>query len=142
MLEEIKYNDEILAIIVRNDFSKDGVAFFTPSDFSQQLAYMKHPKGKIIHPHVHNPVERVVHYTKEVLFIKRGKLRVDFYDDSQNYLESRILSGGDVILLSTGGHGFLAMENLEMIEVKQGPYAGDQDKIRFEGVEESKIVIK
>jgi len=142
MLEEIKYNDEILAIIVRNDFSKEGIAFFTPNDFSQQLAYMKHPEGKIIHPHVHNPVERVVHYTKEVLFIKSGKLRVDFYDDSQNYLESRILSSGDVILLSTGGHGFVAMENLEMIEVKQGPYAGDQDKIRFEGVDESKIVIK
>lgn len=142
MLEEIKYNDEILAIIVRNDFSKEGIAFFTPNDFSQQLAYMKHPEGKIIQPHVHNPVERVVHYTKEVLFIKSGKLRVDFYDDSQNYLESRILSSGDVILLSTGGHGFVAMENLEMIEVKQGPYAGDQDKIRFEGVEESKIVIK
>jgi mannose-6-phosphate isomerase-like protein (cupin superfamily) len=142
MLEEIKYNDEILAIIVRNDFSKEGIAFFTPNDFSQQLAYMKHPEGKIIQPHVHNPVERVVHFTKEVLFIKSGKLRVDFYDDSQNYLESRILSSGDVILLSTGGHGFVAMENLEMIEVKQGPYAGDQDKTRFEGVEESKIVIK
>ena len=142
MLEEIKFNDELLAIIVRNDFSKEGIAFFTPDDFSQQLAYMKHPEGKIIQPHVHNAVERVVHYTKEVLFIKSGKLRVDFYDDNQNYLESRILSSGDVILLSTGGHGFVAMENLEMIEVKQGPYAGDQDKIRFEGVDESKIVIK
>lgn len=142
MLEEIKYNDELLAIIVRNNFSKEGIAFFTPNDFSQQLAYMKHPEGKIIQPHVHNPVKRVVHYTKEVLFIKKGKLRVDFYDDNQNYLESRILCSGDVILLSTGGHGFVALENLEMIEVKQGPYAGDQDKIRFEGVDESKIVIK
>lgn len=142
MLEEIKCNNELLAIIVRNDFSKDGISFFTPNDFSQQLAYMKHPNGKIIQPHVHNPVERVVHYTKEVLFIKSGRLRVDFYNDSQIYLESRILNVGDVILLSTGGHGFVAMDDLEMIEVKQGPYAGDQDKIRFEGVEESKIVIK
>lgn len=142
MLEEIKYNDEILAIIVRNDFSKEGIAFFTPNDFSQQLAYMKHPEGKVIHPHVHNAVERVVHFTKEVLFIKKGKLRVDFYDDNQNYLESRVLSGGDVILLSTGGHGFVVQEDLEMIEVKQGPYAGEQDKIRFVGIEESKINLK
>jgi mannose-6-phosphate isomerase-like protein (cupin superfamily) len=142
MLEEIKFCDEILAIIVRNDFSKEGIAFFTPDDFSQQLAYMKHPAGKVIQPHVHNAVERVVHYTKEVLFIKRGKLRVDFYDDCQNYLESRILSGGDVILLSTGGHGFVVLEDLEMIEVKQGPYAGEQDKIRFQCIEDSKLLIK
>jgi mannose-6-phosphate isomerase-like protein (cupin superfamily) len=142
MLEEIKYKEEILAIIVRNDFSKEGIAFFTPNDFSQQLAYMKHPEGKIIQPHVHNPVERVVHFTKEVLFIKKGKLRVDFYDDDQNYLESRTLYAGDVILLSTGGHGFEALENLEMIEVKQGPYAGDQDKIKFEGVKASEIILK
>jgi hypothetical protein len=142
MIEEIKYNNELLAIIVSTEFSKDGITFFTPNDFSQQLAYMKHPKGKIIQPHVHNPVKREVHYTKEVLFIKNGKLRVDFYDDCKNYLESRILKSGDVILLSTGGHGFCAMEDLEMFEVKQGPYAGELDKTRFEGIVENEIKYK
>ncbi len=131
MFEEIKLNDEILAIIIYNSFSKEGVHFFTPNDFSQQLAYMKHPKGKIIQPHVHNPVQREVHFTKEVLFIKKGKLRVDFFDDCQNYLKSRILESGDIILLSSGGHGFEVIEEIEMIEVKQGPYAGEQDKTRF-----------
>ena len=139
MIEKIEYNNELLAIIVRNDFSKDGISFFTPNDFSQQLAYMKHPEGKIIQPHIHNPIKREVHYTKEVLFIKKGKLRVDFYDDFKNYLESRILNIGDVILLSTGGHGFTVMEDIEMFEVKQGPYAGEFDKTRFEGIDESKI---
>lgn len=142
MIEEIKYNDELLAIIVRNDFSRDGISFFTSNDSSQQLAYMKHSAGIIIQPHVHNLVLREVHFTKEVLFIKRGRLRVDFYNDCRNYLESRILSIGDVMLLSTGGHGFMVMEDLEMFEVKQGPYAGDQDKTRFEGVEESKIKLQ
>ena len=60
--------------------------------------------------------------------IKRGKLRVDFYDSGRNYIESRILLGGDTILLATGGHGFEALEEIEMIEVKQGPYAGDADE--------------
>lgn len=142
MKEEIKFENEILAIIISNSYAKEGISFFTPDDFSQQLAYMKHPKGKIIQPHVHNPVKREVHYTKEILFIKKGKLRVDFYDDCKNYLESRILSEGDVILLSTGGHGFVALEDLEMFEVKQGPYAGDMDKTRIEGIDESKIKIK
>lgn len=142
MVEEIKFNNEILAIIINNSFSKDGISFFTPDDFSQQLAYMKHPKGKVIQPHVHNPVKREVHYTKEVLVIKKGKLRVDFYDDCKNYLESRILQSGDVILLSTGGHGFTVIDDLEMIEVKQGPYCGDLDKTRFDGISETQLLIK
>ena len=72
-------------------------------------------------------------YTQETLFIKKGKLLVDFYDDEQSYLESRELVAGDVVLLIRGGHGFEVLEDLEMIEVKQGPYAGDQDKVRFVG---------
>ena len=142
MLEEIKLKDEILAIIVRSNFSKSGIEFFTPDDFSQQLAYMSHPAGKIIEPHVHNMVKREVHFTKEVLFIRKGKLRVDFYDDCKNYLESRILESGDVLLLASGGHGFEALEDLEMFEVKQGPYAGENDKTRFQGIKEKFITVK
>jgi mannose-6-phosphate isomerase-like protein (cupin superfamily) len=142
MVEEIIHNNVMLAMIVRNDFSKEGISFFTPNDESQQVAYMKHPKGKIIQPHVHNPIKREVLFTKEVLFIKKGRLRIDFYDDCKNYLESRILNSGDIILLSTGGHGFTVIEDLEMYEVKQGPYAGEKDKTLFEGIEESKIILK
>jgi mannose-6-phosphate isomerase-like protein (cupin superfamily) len=131
MIENIIHDGIILAIIVHRDFDKEGIHFFTPDDFSQQLAYMHHPTGKIIEPHVHNPVKRDVHFTKEVLFIKKGKLRVDFYTNNQQYLESRILESGDVILLSEGGHGFEVLEDLIMFEVKQGPYAGDKDKTRF-----------
>lgn len=133
MIERITNADELLAIIVRAAFSEPGISFFTPNELSQQLAYMRHPAGKLIQPHVHNPVPRQVHYTQEVLFIRRGVLRVDFYDNGQNYLESRMLQGGDTILLATGGHGFEVIEEVEMIEVKQGPYAGDSDKTRFEG---------
>lgn len=142
MIEEIKNNDNLQAIIIRSSYSKEGIEFFTPDDFSQQLAYMNHPKGKIIEPHVHNAVKREVHFTKEVLVIKKGVLRVDFYDDSQNYLESRILNKGDIILLATGGHGFEVLQDVEMIEIKQGPYAGNHDKTRFSGVDKSQIIVK
>ncbi|MDA0731223.1 MAG: hypothetical protein O3C08_06405 [Proteobacteria bacterium] len=130
-LETINFNKQQLAIIVYDSFNKPGIHFFTENELSQQLAYMKHPKGKQIDPHVHNPVKREVLYTQEVLFIKSGKLRVDFYTDSQLFLESRVLSSGDVILLMTGGHGFEVLEDLQMFEVKQGPYAGDNDKTMF-----------
>lgn len=135
MIDQIVHGEKFLAVIIRNDFNKPGIHFFTPGDFSQQLAYMHHPSGKIIDPHVHNPVPREVHFTQEVLFIKRGRLRVDFYDDQKNYLESRILEGGDTILLATGGHGFEVLEETEMLEVKQGPYAGDKDKTRFQAID-------
>lgn len=131
MIEEIKHNGDLFAIIVRSSFHKPGITFFTSGEWSQQLAYMNHPKHKIIEPHVHNPVKREVHYTQEVLIIKKGKLRVDFYSEDQTFLESRTLAEGDVILLMTGGHGFEVIEEVEMFEVKQGPYAGDQDKTRF-----------
>ena len=44
---------------------------------------------------------------------------------------SRVLGPGDVILLISGGHGFEVLEELNMVEVKQGPYAGETDKTRF-----------
>ena len=138
MFKEFIHNNELLAIIVASTFNKEGIHFFTPNDFSQQLAYMKHPTDKIIDPHVHNPVKREVHYTQEVLFIRKGKLRVDFYDEE--YIKSHILESGDVILLIKGGHGFKVLEDVEMFEVKQGPYAGDKDKTRFKGIDESKII--
>lgn len=141
MIETLKVGDQLLAVIVSRSFDKPGIHFFTPDDLSQQLAYMRHPVGKVIDPHIHNPVSRSVQYTQEVLFIKRGRLRVDFYDNNRSYIESRILEGGDVILLATGGHGFEVLEEIEMIEVKQGPYAGDQDKTRFAGVSAEEVTI-
>lgn len=131
-----------MALIVRGSYSKPGITFFTPGDLSQQLAYMRHPSGKVIAPHVHNPVPREVQFTQEVLFIKQGKLRVDFYDDKQSYLESRMLGAGDVILLATGGHGFEVLEEVEMFEVKQGPYAGDGDKTRFNPVPAGQVRVE
>jgi hypothetical protein len=139
MIEHIKNSDKELAIIIRSCYRNDGIKFLTPDTYSQQIGYMSRPKGYVIQPHVHNAVSREVFYTKEVLFIKTGIVRVDFYDNDQIYLESRILNGGDIILLAFGGHGFEILESSEIIEVKQGPYAGDEDKTRFNTVEKDKL---
>lgn len=142
LVENIIYDGQTLAVLLRANHHADGIAFFTPDDFSQQLGYMNRPQGYVIPPHVHNPVPREVKFTKEVLFIKSGKVRVDFYDDDQNYLESRILHQGDVILLAFGGHGFEMLEPTEMIEVKQGPYACEADKTRFGPIAADQIRLK
>jgi mannose-6-phosphate isomerase-like protein (cupin superfamily) len=138
-VESITHGALVLALIVSGRFREPGIHFFTPPDFSQQLGYMEHPAGKLIEPHLHNPVPREVQYTQEVLFIRKGKVRVDFYDHHQCYLRSRVLEAGDVILLIEGGHGFEVLEDVEMIEVKQGPYAGDQDKTRFKGISRADV---
>lgn len=142
MLETVISSGITLAIILRTGYHAENISFFTPNDFSQQLGYMNRPAGYVIEPHVHNPVVREVHYTKEVLFIKSGRVRVDFYSDTQKYLESSILEAGDIILLAFGGHGFEMLEPSEIIEVKQGPYAGDQDKTRFPAVDFSQVRIR
>ena len=141
MVEKIIVNEKLLSIIIRSSFRKDGIEFFTPDEFSQQLAYMHRPAGYVIPPHVHNEVSREVMLTKETIFIRSGKVRIDFYDDDRNYLESKILNSGDVVLLAYGGHGFEMIEPTEMVEVKQGPYVGEMDKTRFEQVDPTKVKI-
>ena len=132
MIEKVHHGDQLLAIIIPATFREPGIHFCTDDDASQQIAFMRHPAGKEIVPHVHNPVDRHITDTQETLIIRKGSLRVDFYTQEKDYLESRTLNEGDVILLIAGGHGFQALADLEMIEVKQGPYVGEADKVRFE----------
>lgn len=141
-IQFIKKKEILLAIVIKNNYSCEGVDFITPDAYSQQVAYMHHPTGKVIDAHQHNMVHRNVVMTQEVLFIKKGKLRVDFYDIYEEYLESIVLEAGDAILLVSGGHGFTVLEEVEMIEVKQGPYSGDKDKVRFAGITDEQVIIK
>ena len=131
LIEKISEKNTILAIIIRTNFKKEGIHFFTPEDFSQQLGYMNRPIGYKISPHIHNKVQRTINYTQEVLFIKSGLVRVDFYKLDRSFFKSRVLETGDVILLSAGGHGFEMLEESEILEVKQGPFSGNIDKTRF-----------
>jgi hypothetical protein len=114
MIEEIRNNGVVYAIIIRTGFNKKGIHFFTDDTFSQQLGYMNREKGYIIQPHRHNIVERKVTLTQEVLFIKSGIVLANFYDEKEVFLEKRILDKGDVILLANGGHGFEILEDAEI----------------------------
>jgi hypothetical protein len=138
MVEYITFGSETMAIILYANFKKNGIHFLTPDNFSQQLGYMNHPAGHLIDPHFHNLVPREVKYTNEVLYIKSGKIRVDFYNLKHSFLESRVLNKGDVLLLASGGHGFCMLEDSEIVEIKQGPYTGDGDKTRFMPIEKNK----
>jgi hypothetical protein len=130
-VEEVRIDGELCAIILPASFDEPGIQFFTANELSQQLASMSYSRGKMIPAHTHNPVRREVSYTQEALFIRKGKIRVDFFSRELEYQRSRVLGPGDVILLISGGHGFEVLEEVNMVEVKQGPYAGELDKTRF-----------
>ena len=102
MIERVIHAGRELALIVRAGYHAEGIHFFTPGAYSQQLGYMNRPVGYVIPPHVHNAVPREVQYTKEVLLVRSGRMRVDFYSEAQEYLQSTILEAGDIILLAFG----------------------------------------
>ncbi|GAB1402348.1 hypothetical protein MASR1M68_12590 [Elusimicrobiota bacterium] len=136
MIQYIKNSDKLLAIIVRASYEqKEGIEFFTSENSTQQIGCVAHKKGTIIQAHIHNKVKREVFYTHETLIMKSGKVRVDFYDNNKKYVSSTEIERGDVILFVEGGHGFKYLEDTQMVEIKQGPYLQQDDKIRFEGIE-------
>lgn len=129
--EKIEQGGQVFAIVLRKEFSKPGVHFLTPGEFSQQLGMLVHDKGKVVDRHRHKLVRREIMRTQEVLVILQGKIRVQVFTDEAELLKTVILKAGDSILLATGGHGVEVLEKAKILEVKQGPYAGFEDKEYF-----------
>lgn len=133
MIEKINYKKDLLALIIRKKKykNKKGINFFTGQNLPLQVAHMSHFKNHIIQPHIHKKVIRKIHFTTEVLIIKKGEMRVDFYDYKKKYLKSRVLLKDDIIVLLKGSHGFKILKDCNFIEVKQGPYKKRLDKNKF-----------
>ena len=143
MIEKIIYKKKLMALIVRGKYrKKKGITFFTPNESTQQFGYMKHKKEYIIKPHLHKKRMTKIYYTTEVILILKGILRVDFYKQKKKYLFSKVLKDKDIIMLVSGGHGFKVLKNLEMLEIKQGPYNLIKDKIKFDNTKEKKIKVR
>ncbi|MDP3791554.1 MAG: hypothetical protein Q8R38_05890 [Candidatus Omnitrophota bacterium] len=132
MVEYIKSKrGSLIAIILPSRIDTKGATFFTPPEFSQQVGLLRHRKGAQVKPHVHKLVKRRIERTQEVLHVKKGKVAVYLYDEKERCLGTRILKKGDTILLASGGHGVEVLKDSLMLEIKQGPYAGVDDKEYF-----------
>ena len=143
MIEKIIHKKKLLALIVRGKYrNKKGITFFTPSESIQQFGYMKHKKAYIIKPHLHKKRLTKIFYTTEVILLLKGIMRVDFYNQFKAYLFSKILKEKDIIMLVHGGHGFKILKDVEMLEIKQGPYNLIRDKIKFDNIGDNKIKLK
>ena len=131
MIEKVAYKDFTYAIVVRANYRSDHIDFINDESDILQVGYMSHKKNHKIVPHRHKDFHRNTNGTQEVLIIQEGKLRTNFYDEDDNKVCSVDLFKGDLILLLGGAHGFDVIEDLSMIEVKNGPYAGNDDKTKF-----------
>ena len=126
-----KHKGKVLAVVVKNSFREKGMTFFTTDKFSQQLAYVAHPKGAIVKPHIHNRLKRIIFQTQESDIIKKGKAKVILYTETGKFFKTVILRAGDTILFASGGHGYKVLEDIELITVKQGPYSGNKDDKKY-----------
>lgn len=131
MIENVWIDEQHCALVLRSKYEGQGIEFFTQDEDTLQLGYMKREQGYLIRPHIHRRTPRQVDYTNEVLFIKSGRVKVNFYDNDQKFRKDLILETGDIVLLMQAGHGFEMLEDSEIVEVKQGPYVGEADKLRF-----------
>ena len=130
-IERICWGETCLAYIIRAGFLPDKTTFLTPPEYKQQVGYIVYPAGGEIQRHVHRPLERHLIGTSEVLIVRRGRCEIDIYNDDRQLVATRELREGDIMLMVGGGHGFRMMEDTVLLEVKQGPYTGEDEKERF-----------
>ncbi len=131
LVEKIMCGDVPLAYIIRGDLMPSRTTFVTPPQFKQQVGFVVYPAGGEIQRHVHRPLSRHLIGTSEVLIVRRGRCEIDIYNDDRELVATRELREGDVMLMVGGGHGFHMLEDTVFLEVKQGPYTGQDEKERF-----------
>jgi hypothetical protein len=130
-VEHIVSNGRPLAYIIRGEMSPTKTTFLTPPEFKQQVGFVVYPAGGEVKRHVHRALERHLVGTSEVLIVRSGRCEIDVYDDDRKLVATRELCCGDIMLMVGGGHGFRMHEDTVLLEVKQGPYTGIEEKEHF-----------
>jgi len=133
-IEHIEAGGVIYGVIVRASHRPDKTTFVTEPWSNQQVGHVVYPKGGVVPRHYHKQIDRHLTGTGEVLLIQKGRCAVIFYDFNQMPVTTRTLETGDLLLIyaqAGQGHGFEMFEDTVMLEVKQGPYTGDDEKVRF-----------
>jgi len=131
-LETIRDGATTYAIVVRANFaSENKYNFLTPDTYPLQLGISYYDDGEEIQRHYHPAKHSVTTSVHEFILVRTGSVKALIYDDQQQLFTTLILHQGDMILLVGGGHGFELLEDGSLLEVKQGPHDGEQDKVRF-----------
>lgn len=130
-VEQITWNGQHIATIIRRDYMPDTTTFISPDSYYQQLGFVVYPAGGEVVRHSHLPLQRHLVGTPETLLIRKGRTEVELYALDKSPLGTWVLEEGDMIQLVAGGHCFKCLENTVFLEIKQGPYTGLVEKERF-----------
>jgi hypothetical protein len=129
MIKDIVAGTKIYARIIPSGYNPKGVSFVTPADNPLQVGVFLHAAETEIRPHIHREDPKIINVIQEVLHIEYGCVEVFFYENDGSIAAKEMLYEGDTIILMSGGHGFKIIEEAKIIEIKQGPYKGnDMDK--------------
>jgi len=127
----IKEGEDILAIIIKGSYDKEGLSFVTPNEFPLQMGIHIRKKGFIVRPHAHIDIFELKNITaQEIFYLQKGKIKVTVYNNKDKSHSEIIVEEGDTILLA-GGHSMEYLEDSKMIEFKQGPYRGAETEKRY-----------
>jgi len=130
-VEELTHEGVLLALIIRGSYVPEQTVFVTPSEHQQQVGFVVYPQGGCIDPHTHRPIERHIRGTSEVVLVKQGKCEVDIFTNDKKWVTRKLLQEGDILVFLNAGHAFRMLEATVLLEVKQGPYLGNNEKERF-----------
>ena len=130
-VETIRSGEQLLALIIRADLRPSATTFVTAEWMDQQVGFVVYPASGEIARHAHRPIRRELVGTAEVIFVREGRCELDLYDEARAHVVTRELRQGDVVALVAGGHGFRMLEDTVLLEVKQGPYTGIDEKEAF-----------
>jgi len=131
---EVKDNDIVLARYIPANLAWDGgLSFFSEDEDYIQVGTWGYDSPKELLAHTHNEVHRDVAWTQEVIFVKKGSIRAEIYDFSNNKVKDIVCKTGDIIILLRGAHGYHILEDdTQVLEVKNGPYVGAElDRVRL-----------
>ena len=122
-MEKIENGGRLLAIIWREADWTPGLNFPTPENLFIQAGCWQYPAGKSLAAHRHNIYPRDVSQTQEMVYVKRGRMRVDIYDEGSEPLKQFVLEQGEFAVLADCGHGYEILEaDTQILEVKNGPF--------------------
>lgn len=120
------YGNKTIAIYFPSSLtSKEGVSFYTDEQNPFQIGIHNVPQGKKYDAHYHildKPITLTV--IQEILYIVKGKVKVNLYTKKGKLIDIIVLHKGDSILLIDQAHEIEVLEHTEIFEIKQGPYPG------------------
>jgi hypothetical protein len=132
-MELIEYNGVKYAEVIWADTRVEQTTFFSPPESSFQFGLLAHKAGFFEPPHYHKPVTRMINDLQQMFVVQRGIVGVQLYSDDGELLREITMRPGDAIVLIHGAHAIRAIEDMQCLSVKQGPFLGtEHDKVFVE----------